>query len=70
MSKYRVVMDGRGGLNVEKLGGWFDYLTTGSKWVPLALGAKDLIQCEDIIKSHKLREAGSTNKGKVVREYD
>lgn len=70
MGKYRVVMDGRGGLNVEKLGGWWNWLTWGSRWEPLALGAEDLMQCESIIKIDKLWEAELSNKGKVVGEYD
>lgn len=68
-AKYRIVMDGKGGLIVEKLFPWWMFPVTGSKYLPISNSLKDEQACDAFVARDRLEEAGKSNFGKVVKEY-
>ncbi len=66
--KYRVVMDGRGGLIVQERKPFWLALLIG-RFYPISASLKDMVACDDFVARKKLKEAGKTNAGLVVKEY-
>ncbi len=66
---YRAVMSGDGGLIVEKYGSWWAYLVWGTRWYPVSSVLKDHSACDSFVENLKLRQAGKSNQGKIVKKY-
>lgn len=67
-ARYRVVIDGRGGLVVEERNPWWLAILFGW-YCQVSRPLKDMVACDDFVARRKLEEAGKTNAGLVVKEY-
>lgn len=67
--QYRAVMDGKGGLIVEKRSPWYIRLIFWEAYMPVSNSLRDLKACDELVARLKLADAGKTNFRKVVRNY-
>ncbi|MDE8556989.1 hypothetical protein [Pantoea vagans] len=68
VARYRVVMDGKGKLIVQERQPLWLRLFFGL-YYPISRPLKDMVACDEFVARKKLEEAGKTNAGLVVKEY-
>jgi len=66
--RYRVVMDGRGGLVVEELNPLWLAVFAG-KYHPISPSLNDMVACDEFIARRKWEEVSRMNIELVIKEY-